>query len=673
MCLLLLIPLVIQIKLTSATIITVPTQYARIKDAVNNAVTGDTIQVDPGIYYENNIVIESTITALSIVGAGPTTTILDGMGNGTIFDIDGTHVYITGFTIRNAGNQRNAIMSEKPGPSASNDYHRIINNIITTSAYGVSLGYSSRNTIYNNTFLNNPLGAITISSSSSNNNMTGNIIKDSAYGIKISNSPTNTIALNAITSTSYSVHISGATATDNTISRNTLAGRTAGVYSSSGTTTIDHNIINDGSAAIYLQSTSAQVNYNKITNSSYGIRLYYSSATTSSHNIRNNKVDNSDWAIELTNSNGNTFQNNWLQENTYGVFMSFSSTNTLYRNNFVNNVMQAFAGTGSNTWSSGGQGNYWSDYTGTDANHDGIGDTSYLISPIGQDNYPLMTTWSEHDIEVQSVTPSASEVNQGAIVDITVVSKNRANITVSETFTVTTKYNSTIIETKTVYNLAKGATNSSTFHWNTAGVAPGNYIISAEASIVTDELNTDNNKFIDGTVTILQMHDVAVLNVQTSRTMAYAGYGDINIEVDVKNEGASPEEFHVTAHYNSSIIGTQLVTLGPEATTTLTFTWNTQGVTPSNYTISATADQVPGETHLSDNTFTYGTVHIRIPGDTNGDNVVDLYDAAQISAHWYPGPPTGPLGYDPIADIDNDGNINIIEAGIVSANWGKTG
>jgi parallel beta-helix repeat protein len=673
MCLLLLIPLVIQIKLTSATIITVPTQYARIKDAVNNAVTGDTIQVDPGIYYENNIIIESTITALSIVGASPTTTIIDGMGNGTIFDLDGTNVYITGFTIRNAGNQRNAIMSEKPGPSASNDYHRIINNIITTSAYGISLGYSSRNTIYNNTFLNNPLGAITISSSSSNNNMTGNIIKDSAYGIKISNSPTNTIALNDITFTSYSVHISGATATDNTISRNTLAGRTAGVYSSSGTTTIDHNMIIDGSAAIYLQGTSAQVNYNKITNSSYGIRLYYSSATTSSHNIRNNKVDNSDWAIELTNSNGNTFQNNWLQENTYGVFMSFSSTNTLYRNNFVNNVMQAFAGTGSNTWSSGGQGNYWSDYTGTDANHDGIGDTSYLVSPIGQDNFPLMTTWSEHDIEIKSVTPSTNQANQGAIVDITVVSKNRANITVSETFTVTTKYNSTIIETKTVYNLAKGATNSSTFHWNTAGVAPGNYIISAEASIVTDELNTDNNKLIDGTVTILQMHDVAILNVQTSRTMAYAGYGDINIEVDVKNEGQAPEEFYVTAHYNSSVIGTQLVTLDPGATTTLTFTWNTQGVTPSNYTISATADQVPGETHISDNTFIYGTVHIRIPGDINGDKVVDLYDAAQISAHWYPGPPTGPLGYDPIADIDNDGNINIIEAGIVSANWGKTG
>jgi parallel beta-helix repeat protein len=212
-------------------------------------------------------------------------------------------------------------------------------------------------------------------------------------------------------------------------------------------------------------------------------------------------VDNSDWAIELTNSNGNTFQNNWLQENTYGVFMAFSSTNTLYRNNFVNNVMQASAGTGSNTWSSGGQGNYWSDYKGTDANHNGIGDTPYLISPIGQDNYPLMTTWSEHDIAVTSVTSSTNQANPGEVVTITVKVRNNDNISSTETFTVTAKYNNTVIGTQQV-NLAQGATSIRTFNWNTTGAAPGSYTIKAEASTVTDELNTDNNSLTDGTVRI---------------------------------------------------------------------------------------------------------------------------------------------------------------------------
>ena len=38
-------------------------------------------------------------------------------------------------------------------------------------------------------------------------------------------------------------------------------------------------------------------------------------------------------------------------------------------------------------------------------------------------------------------------------------------------------------------------------------------------------------------------------------------------------------------------------------------------------------------------------------GDVNGDNKVDILDLGLISGHWYPGPPIGPLGYDPLYDI----------------------
>ncbi len=516
------------VRPTSATVIEVPAQYAKIKDAVNNAVTGDTIQVDPGVYYENDIVIESTITELSIIGADPQTTIIDGMGNGTIFDMDGTNVYITGFTIRNAGNGHTAIASEKPGPSGSNDYHRIINNIITTSVYGISLGYSNRNEIVNNTFINNPLGGISLSSSA-NNNITRNIIKDSAYGIRLSNSATNTIAANNITLTSYAVHITGATSTGTIIKNNVLSGRVAGIFSSSGTTTIDHNTIWDGSSGIYLQGTnalSAIVDYNIIINSSYGIRLYYFEAITTGHTIRNNKVAYSEWAIETTYSYGNTFKANWLEENTYGVFMAFSSSNTFYQNNFVDNVMQAYAGTGSNTWSSGGQGNYWSDYTGIDANENGIGDTPYLVSPIGQDNYPLMDTWSEHDVSVENVNSDASEAKVGSTINITVTVKNKGRIGASESFTVTAKYNATVIETKAVTNLAAGTTQNLTFNWNTAQVNRGNYTLSAEASTVTNELNTGNNNYSDGEV---EIKDPVVGDIDRDGTV---GLGDLTLLIE---------------------------------------------------------------------------------------------------------------------------------------------
>lgn len=60
---------------------------------------------------------------------------------------------------------------------------------------------------------------------------------------------------------------------------------------------------------------------------------------------------------------------------------------------------------------------------------------------------------------------------------------------------------------------------------------------------------------------------------------------------------------------------------------------------------------------------------IGLEGDANQDGVVNIFDIATISAHWYPGPPIGPLGYDLTADLNLDGAVNIHDVGIVSANW----
>jgi hypothetical protein len=36
------------------------------------------------------------------------------------------------------------------------------------------------------------------------------------------------------------------------------------------------------------------------------------------------------------------------------------------------------------------EGNFWSDYKGTDSNGDGIGDAPYVIDALNRDRYPLL-------------------------------------------------------------------------------------------------------------------------------------------------------------------------------------------------------------------------------------------------------------------------------------------
>jgi PKD repeat protein len=62
--------------------------------------------------------------------------------------------------------------------------------------------------------------------------------------------------------------------------------------------------------------------------------------------------------------------------------------NTIYENNFIDNTAIDNC---KNDWNYSGKGNYWSDYSGSDANQDGIGDVAYLIpGGINKDFFPLM-------------------------------------------------------------------------------------------------------------------------------------------------------------------------------------------------------------------------------------------------------------------------------------------
>lgn len=104
----------------------------------------------------------------------------------------------------------------------------------------------------------------------------------------------------------------------------------------------------------------------------------------------------------LLSGDCNSIISNYISNNEQGIFFGVNTEDVpeniiLNHNSFVDNF-EHFSGCvcedynttePMHTWDNGEEGNYWSDYNGTDDDGDGIGDTPYIIDVQNQDRYPL--------------------------------------------------------------------------------------------------------------------------------------------------------------------------------------------------------------------------------------------------------------------------------------------
>ena len=197
-------------------------------------------------------------------------------------------------------------------------------------------------------------------------------------------------------STGISVHNSrGSLVTNNILVDNINAVK----MSHSTNCAISHNIVINSSrrGILVTNSENFTVSYNLVLNvaeSWYGINA---NASSDGRIVKNDVAHTFFDGIGLLNSTGCTIAGNNITDNmTFGIWIEDSFNNSIYHNNIIDSGITVTSS--GNFWNSSREGNYWGDYVGVDADHDGIGDEPYTIDGESRDFHPLMGRFNSFDI-----------------------------------------------------------------------------------------------------------------------------------------------------------------------------------------------------------------------------------------------------------------------------------
>ncbi len=365
------------------------THFDQIQSAIDNASQGNRIIVYEGTYYEN-ILIDKTV---DLFGEDGGTTLLDGGGEGSVITITASNVDLSTFTIQNSGDTKTDAavhISSGSGNIVENtitdcscgifvdecDNNIIAQNNITSTVNATYLISSNQNTIEYNSFYENENLGIFLNGSCSNNVVRKNTVYENGH---------------------YAVYLNDV-CEDNQISENTIFGNDdTGIRiedNVANTSVTDNEIVENGNYGIFVVGSDSFVSENIVKNNGkHGIFLF---ADTDSTVTKNKVTSNGLDGIRLQNSTRDTISENRITKNNrHGIYLNYYCLNNqIFNNYFSNNQLNAkdiSPDDSQNQWYHSNissqniiygpmiAGNYWDDYTGTDENRDGLGDTPYVI------------------------------------------------------------------------------------------------------------------------------------------------------------------------------------------------------------------------------------------------------------------------------------------------------
>lgn len=189
---------------------------------------------------------------------------------------------------------------------------------------------------------------------------------------------------------------------DNWAAANTEAGIC--LWETSGNRIESNYLTNNANGILVVQSGSANLITNNVirNNTGEGVGLGFGAATV--QNVASgNVIEQNDIGVDLNGMAGGILTANTFRDNGIGLHVpAYAAPNAIFRNDFDNsvNIDSGASGYGigssmplfyqyQSLYSKRFVGNFYADYTGSDANGDGIGDTFYG-APAYQDSQPLI-------------------------------------------------------------------------------------------------------------------------------------------------------------------------------------------------------------------------------------------------------------------------------------------
>jgi parallel beta-helix repeat protein len=298
---------------------------------------------------------------------------------------------------------------------------RIENNSIDHDAYAVYSGSNVHDVlIANNSMDDSNYGGLVASGSAAQFSIMDNTIRSSLHGYGIAfygPADTTYIADNNLSENILGGVMFGDVTTSNVIMNNTILDCTGGYgirIATGNLNIIEGNRIGSNGYGVYISSESDGnlVRNNNIFQNDEGIYVtsYDPAYTCDWNNITGNTISASTTdGIWLSYGHHNIVSWNNVTGSGYGIFVdsNSASSNWIFLNNFTGDSVNAYSTnpTGTNWWNTsvqvsykyGGQdwvgflGNRYGDYSGADANNNGVGESPYAVG-TEQDLYPLTVT-----------------------------------------------------------------------------------------------------------------------------------------------------------------------------------------------------------------------------------------------------------------------------------------